>query len=461
MIFFSAILAFTSAFAQVVAPEYAPGEVEADVVFHFPGEAFCFALADDGAAWRIEAANIKALTSVKEHMRIIARGEILQNGITPQMYNAEVEVVATDVDIPPPLEMTPKKLYAIGPGDTAWKRSWYGRIVTTRGVVRDINRRSTYAQLLIGPESYPVMVSLPIRRDVPLPDGLETGVEVRVTGVGVYRVMREMSGAWTPVHDIEVRLRGKEWLEIVTPLPFWTKGRILVAFGIFAIIMFSLLWVEQRGRVRERIATEAVHRERLRLSADLHDSFQQLLASCSFRLGAAMNYLKSGAPKEEVLDRLSGVAAAINHTQAGLRAALWSLNEEAEGPSKFSDLIRYASRRLAHWADVVKVDFVGREGVMSRRHAGALLMVLQEAVANALRHGRATCVHVTVAFRDKELELLIEDDGCGFDPDSPKANSAAALGIKGMKERVANLGGHFALESALGKGTKITIGMPL
>ena len=98
---------------------------------------------------------------------------------------------------------------------------------------------------------------------------------------------------------------------------------------------------------------------------------------------------------------------------------------------------------------------------MARQHAGALLMVLQEAVANAIRHGRARKVHVAVAFEDSALEMSIVDDGVGFDQDSAEVRSPGHMGLSGMRTRVANLGGTFRIESRTGEGTRIVIRMPL
>lgn len=213
--------------------------------------------------------------------------------------------------------------------------------------------------------------------------------------------------------------------------------------------------------VRDKAAAEAAVRERLRLAHDLHDNFQQLLASCSFSLAATTNYVLEDAPKEEILAGLRDVEDSLQHTQTGLRAALWSMSEEAEGPSRFSDLIRYAAGRLAHWDGIVDFSFEGDETPMARQHAGALLMVLQEAVANAVRHGKARKVRVAVRFCAKSLEMSITDDGTGFDKTSAEVSAPGHMGLSGMASRVANMGGTFDVESQTGHGTRITVRMPL
>ena len=263
-------------------------------------------------------------------------------------------------------------------------------------------------------------------------------------------------------------------LMVLSHPPFWTSGRLAAVIGallgVLAVFGFWVLAlrraVAKQARqiekaIRSRVVAEATMRERFRLASELHDGFQQLLAGCSYRLAAAINYLKDGSSREEVLERLAGIGTAINQTQAGLRSALWSLNEEAEGPARFSGLVRYAAGRLAYWDKVVSFEFTGKETPIARRHAGSLLMLLQEAVANAMRHGRATSVKVHVEFAEGELAVTIADNGCGFVPDSPEIAAKRGIGLKGMRERTAAMGGIFAIESAPGEGTTITVKMPL
>lgn len=436
---------------------YEPCEVKGVVVYHYPSESYVFLNTDEGEAWRIDCKTGKAVSGIKEGARVVARGDALMNVATHQMYNAVLAVEGRG-KVPSPIVMTPAEMHEIKPGDEPWRRAWYGKLVVTSGVVRDINRRATYTQIVIGPSETPVMASLPIERTSPLPEGLEVGANVRVSGVGVYRYQRDpATGAFMPIEDIEVRLRSVKGLDIMTRQPFWTVGRVFTAFGIFAVIMFAVIALIQRGRVHDRIAADAIRRERLRLTSELHDNFQQLLAGCMFRLGAATG--KIGKDDEGAKKQLELLCNSLNHTQASLRAALWGLTEEAEGPTALSELFRYAASRLPHWSGLVHFSVSGRERSVARKCSGALLLIMQEAVGNAVRHGRAKNVDVSVEFREHELVFMVRDDGCGFD--AKGSVPFGHLGLVTMRRHAEGLGGRFEMESAPGAGATVRITVPL
>jgi two-component system sensor histidine kinase UhpB len=83
----------------------------------------------------------------------------------------------------------------------------------------------------------------------------------------------------------------------------------------------------------------------------------------------------------------------------------------------------------------------------------ALYRVAQEALTNVRRHAGATQAKVRLTRAGGAVELLVEDDGAGFDPSRPRAETG--LGLAGMRERMALIGGSLAVRSAPGQGTKI------
>jgi two-component system sensor histidine kinase DegS len=88
----------------------------------------------------------------------------------------------------------------------------------------------------------------------------------------------------------------------------------------------------------------------------------------------------------------------------------------------------------------------------------ALYRVAQEALANALRHARASQIDVLLERRGNAIVLVVEDNGIGFDID--QAMERGRLGLLGMKERVEMLGGVLTLEGRVGKGTTINVEVP-
>ena len=85
--------------------------------------------------------------------------------------------------------------------------------------------------------------------------------------------------------------------------------------------------------------------------------------------------------------------------------------------------------------------------------------MLQECLTNVTRHAQASTVDVQLSADDGEIQLTVIDDGCGF---APQAHiKPDSFGLFGMNERAQHLGGTVAVESALGKGTRIAVRLPL
>jgi signal transduction histidine kinase len=88
--------------------------------------------------------------------------------------------------------------------------------------------------------------------------------------------------------------------------------------------------------------------------------------------------------------------------------------------------------------------------------------VAQEAVNNALRHARARRITVSLARRAGGLDLVVSDDGIGFDPETARhsASTGEHLGLLGMNERVRAAGGTLEIDATPGRGCRITAWVP-
>jgi signal transduction histidine kinase len=97
--------------------------------------------------------------------------------------------------------------------------------------------------------------------------------------------------------------------------------------------------------------------------------------------------------------------------------------------------------------------------VLAPEVSTALFRILQESLTNVARHAKATRVEVVKQKQRDRLVLRIRDNGRGFDP--AKSSFSKSLGLLGMRERAANLGGGLDIASAPGKGTTISAWIPL
>lgn len=86
--------------------------------------------------------------------------------------------------------------------------------------------------------------------------------------------------------------------------------------------------------------------------------------------------------------------------------------------------------------------------------------VVQEALTNVAKHSEASWISVTAQHADGQLRIVVEDDGKGFDPEVINETRSRCFGLSGMRERLALVGGYFAVESAPGQGTTIYASLP-
>jgi len=109
---------------------------------------------------------------------------------------------------------------------------------------------------------------------------------------------------------------------------------------------------------------------------------------------------------------------------------------------------------LNGWQITEQLDDVG--GRFSPESENSIFRIIQESLNNISKHAAASAVTLRMKLRDEVLEILIEDNGCGFDPNANPAGS----GLHNIRERVRLLKGKVTIESVPGKGTKLCVNLP-
>lgn len=224
--------------------------------------------------------------------------------------------------------------------------------------------------------------------------------------------------------------------------------------------------VTERNRSEaEKRRTELLHRladaqeeERRRLARELHDGMSQYLVA----LKLEVERMRLGPHDPEQLQRLLELTKEVG--QETRRIALELRPAALDDLGLKTALVNY----VEEWAERsgIDVDFqdTGLDGVrFPRPIETALYRVVQEALTNVLKHARARRVTVILERRDEDVQMIVEDDGRGFDYDAAIAPAGARqrLGLLGMRERVAALGGSLQVETAPGAGASLFIRVPL
>jgi len=97
------------------------------------------------------------------------------------------------------------------------------------------------------------------------------------------------------------------------------------------------------------------------------------------------------------------------------------------------------------------------ESLLSKTHKLTIFRIIQEALNNAMKHAKATTVLIFFKLYGNTVEVIIEDDGVGFDPSQTKMGA----GLKNIKNRVYLINGNYTIESTPEKGCKIIIEFPV
>ena len=107
----------------------------------------------------------------------------------------------------------------------------------------------------------------------------------------------------------------------------------------------------------------------------------------------------------------------------------------------------------------IRIDFtsIGEDKRLSQPYEIAFFRLVQEAVQNAVKHAEASHIRVKLEIYKDRITMIIQDNGKGFDPKQKRDKS---FGLIGMRERVEMFEGKLTIDSAIGKGTRITIKVP-
>jgi two-component system, NarL family, sensor kinase len=228
---------------------------------------------------------------------------------------------------------------------------------------------------------------------------------------------------------------------------------------IFVALTIPVVWVLARrldasAAERERLlmaAVEASEAERRRIARDLHDGVVQDLAGISFGASATARELTD---RPELAGRVEALGTRIRQSLRTLRSLLVEIyppDLRTEGlAAALDDLVAPAvASGVEVELDVDDTSSVGEE-------ATALTWrVAQEAVRNALRHGRPSKLSVRVGVSGDTVSLDVVDDGVGFDPRQPAREGH--LGLRGLRDLITESGSTLTVESAPGSGTAVRL----
>jgi signal transduction histidine kinase len=242
---------------------------------------------------------------------------------------------------------------------------------------------------------------------------------------------------------------------------FWER-RWFIALVVFLLLVWTattIRLVERRRYQRQlqRAAQErALERERARIAQDLHDD----LGSSLTRISLLSTLLQADKDEPEQVTLHAGkLSEAADQTVRALEEIVWAVRP---GSDSLQSLVEY----IAHFANEafednptrcrldLPHDLPAKPLPPDVRHN--IFLIVKEALTNALRHAGAKEVHVQAKVSADSLEILVQDDGCGFEPAMPPMEGKRH-GLGNMRRRAEAIGGTLELQSTPGKGTSVRL----
>jgi signal transduction histidine kinase len=282
------------------------------------------------------------------------------------------------------------------------------------------------------------------------PDALErlrTGSRIAVTGVYAYQ--------WGPPPSFRLYLRSPDDVRVIAAAPWWTLQHTAVMGVILALVASGCGVWARAATNRKRQQYQAVLNERSRVGRELHDTLEQGLAGISLQLEAVGGHLE-GSP-DAARQSLDVARQMLRYSQEEARRSVMDLRSQAletrDLAGALKDLAAQMTNGTGTAADV-RVDGSPHRLDASDEHH--LLRIGLEALTNALKHARASRITISVRFRTGLTELVVEDDGRGFDPERQEPGGSH-FGLLGMRERVDKIGGVLQLRTRPGEGTQVSV----
>lgn len=301
---------------------------------------------------------------------------------------------------------------------------------------------------------------------------LKLGKNSRIRLTGVCRVEEfspEGASFGTNPRSIELLLRSPADVAVLTVPSGWTAQRLAVAAAmLLGVVFVAFIWVallrrrvtEQAAVIREKIRREAALEERHRMAREMHDTLAQSFSGLGFQLEALRTRLPAEA--EDAQSQLQIARQMVRHGQEGFRRSLLNLRAQELERGSLNEALPELARHITAGTGIeLHCEVSCPEHGLSEAIEANLLRIGQECLANAVRHGHPTRIDLILKHEAGIVQLHIRDDGVGFDPAGLNHMSNGHFGWRGIYERAEQLGATVELQAQSGRGTSVTVNVPI
>ncbi len=297
------------------------------------------------------------------------------------------------------------------------------------------------AEVLSGRGSTPIVDAV---EDPSIPEGWRESLGIR-------------SLLCTPVWGSERPLAVLFMVERTGPRK-WRPGEIELVESFVNRAAIAL----ENAYLHKRLEWAAALEERQRIAAEMHDGLAQTLSYLTLRSYQATELIEEGHI-DEALAEHTNIQDAISQASTEVRRSIASLQESPPPRKPFQEWLTEIVRESERAGDAqVELDLQAEAPLfLPPDHLEQVTKVLQEALVNVKNHAAANQVSISLATDDGEVQLAVQDDGRGFDPEMLPHDGREHFGLSIMRARAARIGGQIDIRSAPGEGTRLVLRWPL
>ena len=327
------------------------------------------------------------------------------------------------------------------PPDPAWRRSW--EVVALICVVLGVSALASSGHQPLTYLVFPALIWAALRF------GTQGGTVAVVLAVAVT--------VWRTAHHV-----GPFVLHSITDSVLSTQ--LFVAVAALTTLCLAAIVTERRRAavellVARRRTAERGTLERQRIARDLHDSVSQTLFSMTLHARAAQRAIAGAAVVSDGGKRELGQVVDLSRSAlAEMRSLIFELRPEGLADEGLVSAIRKHAAALSS-REGIRIEVHGPEDRLPLTPGSEenLYRIVQEALANVIKHARARNASVTITVSGTEVSVEITDDGRGFVGPAPRPGH---MGLESINDRARELGGTIAIHGRAGGGTRVVVVVP-
>jgi signal transduction histidine kinase len=305
------------------------------------------------------------------------------------------------------------------------------------------------------------------------------GSEVQVTGVlWDGNIMAPISTGEFNMHGSgNVLLRSRRDVMILQLPPWWAWKHATIVIGtLMLVLVVALVWIrylrlkvarrtqelkEMMSRLKKETGTAATLAERNRLAGEIHDGMEQGLSAIMMQLDGLES--KLGSDSDGALRHLELARRMVRFSRTEVRHSLWDWHSPAlAGKGLGVALVNIAQQMSPGSQTHIEVNISGEVADLPTGVEHHLLRIAQECLNNAFKYAQAGNIELTVNYGVGIVQLVISDNGRGFDPETVlNGNLNGHFGLKSLQSRTRKMGGRLSIKSSPGLGTRVEVSVPV